>query len=310
MKKYHEEAEMQDVEGEAVTHLRYCYAICIEWLPEEVIRADENLCRLVKSGGKCFARIMRRASWNTVWVCIAADPRHLGDEKRSHLVEVSTSALPVDIGADTLMAAAIPHLLLDEDVELRHTAEENSKCPAFIEQQLSWDLYRVRIASDVHYLHHKERSHVIYFSQDELLTYMGVPSEQERSGEATSVPAAAARPAPQKPVELTRLEPVQVSEEDLKAAVDTMDIPEDLLSVQAQRHGSKSWQRWKQLLELILYRAVLRALSHKKVMQEIIRRVLVARKRFSKRLIRINDMYEKDGHIYWTIQVDVPPSLI
>jgi len=302
---------MQNVKKETASCLHYCYAIPVECLPIEILFEDKKLCRLSRDRGMCFARVLRPISWNRFLVVVATDPRQLYDERWSYVVEVPTSALPEEVRVTSLSAAIIPKILLDEDQDLRQVIDKYGECPAWFEFQLTEDLFRVRIASDVHYIHHKERSHVIYFSQEELLTYIGVPSEQERSGKATSVPAAAVRPAPQKqPVELTRLEPVQVSEEDLKAAVDTMDIPEDLLSVQAQCHGSKSWRRWKQLLELILYRAVLRALSHKKVMQEIIRRVLVARKRFSKRLIRISDMYEKDGHIYWTIQVYVPPSLI
>jgi hypothetical protein len=298
---------MQNVEGKVVTYLHYCHTICVAWLPDKVIRTDEDLCRLVKRGGKCFARIVSQASRNTLWLRIAADPRHLRNEKRSRLVEVPTSALTTDIGTVALMAAAIPPLLLEEDVELWHAIETNGMCPAFVEQQLSWDLYRVRIAPDIPCLIDKDRSHEIFLSQAELLTYMKEPSDEERPYECSTV---VVRPEPQKPVGLTSLESVQISEEDLKTAAGTVDIPEEAPLVQARRHDFKSWHRWKQNLELILYRAVLRALSHKKALQEIIRRVLVMRKRFSRRLISINDIYEKDSHTYWIIRVEVPTSLI
>jgi hypothetical protein len=194
MNSYQEEAEMQDIEGVAVPGLRYCYTICVEWLPEEVLRADGELCRLVKRGGKCFARILRRASRNTLWVRIAADPRHLGDEKLSHLVEVSTAALPVGVGVDTLMAAAIPAILLDEDAGLQHTAEEQGGCPALIECQINWDLYRVRIASSIYCLDDKNQSYVIYLSQAEVQDFMGYPPEKIEPAEVSEASAPACLP--------------------------------------------------------------------------------------------------------------------
>lgn len=53
---------MQDIARESLPRLRYCYAILVEWLPEKVLSADGNLRRLVKSGGKCFAHVLRRIS--------------------------------------------------------------------------------------------------------------------------------------------------------------------------------------------------------------------------------------------------------
>jgi hypothetical protein len=114
----------------------------------------------------------------------------------------------------------------------------------------------------------------------------------------------------QKSVDLTPLEPVDVPEEDIKAAVETVDIPEGIPLMQLPLRGSKLGRRLQRIVELVLYRAALRAVAHKKTLQETIRRVLVLRNQFRKRLICIRDMYEIDHHTYWSVQIFLPKSLI
>jgi hypothetical protein len=63
-------------------------------------------------------------------------------------------------------------------------------------------------------------------------------------------------------------------------------------------------------LELVLYRALLRVLEQEKEIQELVRRVLVSRKRFKRRLVAILDMGEIDQRAYWAVQMYVPASLI
>jgi len=189
-------------------------------------------------------------------------------------------------------------------------AEECGECPAWIECQLSWDLYRVRIAPDIHRLYDKERSHVLYLSLAELQAYIRFLPEQQTSDSTVAASELQVVSEPQKAVDLTPLEPVDVPEEDIKAAVETVDIPEDIPFVQLLLHGSKWGRRLRRIVELVLYRAVLRAVAHKKTLQETIRRVLVLRNQFSKRLICIRDMYEIDHHIYWSVQIFLPKSLI
>src|SRR6266699_2503937 len=217
---------MQQVERESVSRLRYGYAICVEWLPEAVLCADGKLRCLVKSAGKCFARVVRRTSWNSFQVCVAADLRHLGDEKRSRLVEVSASALPVDVRVDTLMIAAIPPRLLDEDAELRRVAEEHGGCAALIECQLSWDLYRVRIAPDIPRLGDKNQSHVIYLSQAEVQTYMGYPPEKVEPVEAPDATTCLPSTLREKVVgvRLKQLVSRPVSQEELVAGAEEIGV--------------------------------------------------------------------------------------
>jgi hypothetical protein len=302
---------MQDVEGESVTGLRYCYAICVEWLPDEVLRADGELCRLVKSGGKCFARILRRASQNTLWVCVAADPRHLGDEKWSHLVEVSASALPVDVGVDILRAAAIPAVLLDEDAGLRHTAEEQGECPALIECQINWDLYRVRIAPSISRLDDKNQSHVIYLSQVEVQDYMGYPPEEVKLAEVSDASASACLPFTpgEKTIRLKQLVSVPVSQEELIAVAEEVGIL-PLSAAALPRRGSPSWLCLSQLLEALLYRTLIYAVSHRRALLRRLSRAFLMGKRLGKWLIKIRATPIEDRPGYWCLRVHIPSSLM
>ncbi len=209
-----------------------------------------------------------------------------------------------------VLAAAIPELLLNEDDSLRQIAHRHGRCPAFVERQIHWDLYRIRLAADFQSLSDDERSHTIYLFQSEMQA-MGLLLEWEASEQVATAPATQPDlPKWQETVVLTPLEPVDISEEDIRGAASTLDGTAAILSGKAGRPGSKPWRQLRSFVELVLYRAALRAASHKKALQETIRRVLVARKQFNRRMISICDMYIKDGHTYWSIQVSVPSSLL
>ncbi len=300
---------MQDIEGESVPCLRYCYAIPIEYLPVEVLCNDKKLCRLGRDDGMCFARVLRQTSWNMFQVVVAADPHHLYDDQRSHLINVPASALPAEARVTHLSARAIPEMLLSEDQELRLLASEYGKCSALVECQLSWDMYRVRVASITDHLCNKERSHAMYLSQAEMQAYVAVVPEQEVAT-LVAVAVSSSISAEQKPFDITALEPILVSEEELKQAAGTVHIPQEIAPGITQSHGSKLWRCLRRFTELVLYRALLHALEQKKDLQEIVRRVLVFRRQFKRRLISIRYAYEIDHYTYWSIQVYVPTSLI
>jgi hypothetical protein len=286
------------------------YAMPAAIISGELLNEEKELQHLTRSGGICYARIERQVCKDLFRIRIAADPSHL-DNECAHLLFVSSTVLHAMTEIFQISAAIIPGELLGEEDSLQQVARQEGQCPAFIQRQIRWDLYSVRLAADSQSLFEDERSHTIYLSQSEMQAYIKLPPEWEFSLQAATAPATPPDfPERQEPVVLVPLEVEDVSEEDLRAAASTLDITEVDLSGKSRRPGSKPWRQLRSLIELVLYRAVLRAAAHKKVIQETIRRVLVSRKQFSKRLISICDMYMKDGHAYWSIQVNVPSSLL
>jgi len=296
---------MQDLVQESLPRLRYCYAILAEWLPEKVLRADNNLRRLVKSGGKCFARVMRRTSWDTFLIRVSADACHLGDKKLSHLVEVPISALPSGVGVGTLMAAAIPPILLDEDAELRGAVEKYGGCPAMIEAQLSWDMFRVRIATEIPRLGDKNRSHVIFLSNTEVRAYLGYAPEKATPVEVSDADGCMPSPLRAKAGRLTRLVSVQVSREELIAGAEEVGISPRSASV-LPRRGSPSWLRFSQQLNMALYRVLLHSISHRRVLRKKLCRAFWAGRLLGKWLIEIRAVPIEDRPGYWCLRARIP----
>jgi len=295
-----EEPEMQVISRKKTSDGCY-YALPATVIPAEVLYRDKNLCRVASRDGRCFAQVEYLVGRNIYRARIAADPCHPSDDQRSHLIDIPAATLPLSIQFSYISAAAIPELLLSEDGILRQIAHRDGVCPALIERQIHWDLYRIRLAADSQSLSDDERSHTIYLSQSEMQA-MGLLPEWETCEQVATTPATQPDlPERQEPVVLMPLDPVEISEEDLRVAASTVNLTVAVLSGKAGRPGSKSWRQLRSFIELVLYRAALRAASHKKALQETIRRVLVARKLFTNRLISIRDMFIKDGHTYWSI---------
>ncbi len=279
-------------------------------IPRELLNEEKELQRLAHWSGICFARIERQICEDLIRIRVAADPSYLDDE-RSHLLFVSSTELHAMTQIFQISAAIIPGELLGDDDSLRQVAHRDGQCPAHVERHIHCDLYRIRLAADLQSLNNDERSHTIYLSQAEMQACMGLLPVRETPEQMRATPAAPPDfPERPEPAALVPLEPVGISEEDLRAAAGTMDVTEAVLSGKARRPGSKAWRRLRGFIELVLYRAALRATSYKNALQETIRRVLVARKHFGRQLISIRDMYIKDGHAYWSIQVNVPSSLL
>jgi len=299
--------KMQTLHLEARSALT-CWPIPVEAIPAEVLDRDSVLRRSSSKAGYCFAQVIGQIDWNTYRVRIAVDTRNLHDEKRPYLVDVPAAELPPQARITHISALAIPEVLLSEDQKLRRVVCEPYEPFALFERQIDWDLYCVRVAPNAYSLFDRERSYLIHLSEAELREYMRFLPEQESSECSAVAPPAA--PASQRAVDLAPLEPVVVSEEDMQAAIETVNFSENIPLAKVLRHGSKPWWRLQLLIELVLYRAILRAVACNKALQETVRRVLVLRKRFGRRLISIRGMYEEDRHTYWSLQVYVPISLI
>lgn len=296
---------MDDLAGKSSPCLRYCYAILAECLPEKVLRADDSMRRLAKAGGKCFALVLRRTSWDTFVVCVAVDAHHLRNEKLSHLVEVPASALPPGASFDSLAAAAIPANLLEEDAELRHAAEVQGVCPALIEHRLDWDLYRVRVAPDIPGLGDVSRSHVIYLSQAEVQTSMGYPIEEVQP---VAAPEASERlPAAllEEETGLKRLVSVQVPQDELVVGAVELGILSPSLAV-LPRRGSPSWQRFSRQLKMALYRILLRSISHRRALRKKLCRAFWMGRRLGRWLIEIRASPIEDWPGYWCLRACIP----
>jgi hypothetical protein len=206
--------------------VRYCHAISATAIPEPVLRRDNDLRRIARRDGRCFARLVAQVDRNTCQVRVAADPRYTGDHRRSYLVEVPAAELLPQSEIISIAAAGIPGELLREDEELERTAREGGRCAARVERQLHWDLYRVRIAPTTRCLYDGERSYAIHLSQAEVQAYLRVVPQQEIPAPA----ADAALPSTSAEHELLggmALDPVLVTAEELKRAADTLDIPQE-----------------------------------------------------------------------------------
>jgi hypothetical protein len=98
-------------------------------------------------------------------------------ERRSHLITLSAAELPLPAKSAPISAAAIPEVLLSEDQELPPAAIEHGRWFAVVEHQLSWDVYRVRVAPRATELCNDERSYAIYLSGAQMQADMGLPPE-------------------------------------------------------------------------------------------------------------------------------------
>lgn len=208
------------------------------------------------------------------------------------------------------MAIAIPALLLEEDAELRRAAEEHGGCPALIECQLDWDLYRVCIASSISCLDDKNQSHVIYLSQAELQAYMGYPPEKVEPVEAPDTTTCLPSPLQEEivGVRLKQLVSVPVSQEELITGAEEVGVLP--LSASLPRRGSPSWLHFYKLLEELLYRVLLHAVSHRKALYKKLCSAFLLGKRLGKWLIRIRANPIEDRPGCWCIRVHIPACLI
>jgi hypothetical protein len=102
---------------------------------------------------------------------------------------------------------------------------------------------------------------------------------------------------------------VPVSKEELVAVAEEVGIL-PLSAAALPRRGSPSWLRVSQLLEVILYRTLLQAVSHRKALLKKLCRAFLMGKRLGKWLIKIRATPIEDRPGYWCLWVHIPSSLI
>jgi hypothetical protein len=294
---------------ENVLPILYGYVVPSEAIPTDVLYENKELRNIAQRGGVCFARIERQIDWDLFRIRIAADPSRLDDDERSHLLFVSSVELRTMMESFQISAAIIPEALLNEDSALGQIARQGGACFARIERQIDWDLYAIRIAAGLGFLNSTERSYRIYATLAELQSHARATQAQQVN---ITPPPPINPPAPvrRKDVEFRALEAITISEEEIRKAEETMVPLKEYPLVHRHRPGSKFLRLLRQWIDLVLFRAVLATLEYQKDLQESVRQALVSRHQSGKRLINIQDMYEKDHRTYWSIQVYVPVSCI
>jgi hypothetical protein len=178
----------------------------------------------------------------------------------------------------------------------------------------------VRVASLLNRLCDKTRSYVMIFSRDlfhqalildrelqklptcELREKVDAHAAEARGELSQESVASDANLAPSLP----GLQPVliDVPEEALQKAVDTMEVSESILAA-AQHRYPRLWGRLRRWIELALFRATLFALERQKELQHAIRCLLVSR-RCGQRLIRVHDVLQTDRQVTWLVRVEFP----
>jgi hypothetical protein len=283
------------------------YAMPVAIIPGELLNEERTLQHLAHLDGVCFARIERQVSEDLFRIRISADPSRLDDNGRSHLLFVSSVELRTMTEIFQISSAIIPGELLSGDGTLSQIIRQYGACFACIERQIDWDLYAIRIAADPRFLEDEERSHRIYVSLAELQSHARASRAQQKRIDPLP-PTNSSASVRCKDVEFRALQAITISEEEIRKAEGTMDPLEGIPLIHKHRPGSKFLRRLRQWIDLVLFRAVLVALEYQKDLQEAVRKALVTRRRSGKRLINIQDMYEIDGHEYWSVQVFVPIS--
>src|SRR6266567_426190 len=79
---------------EAALHVRYCFMLPEEFIPEAVLEKDKEFQRVVRKSKQCFARVECQSSWNSYQVRVAATPHNLNNDERSYWITVPPTALP------------------------------------------------------------------------------------------------------------------------------------------------------------------------------------------------------------------------
>jgi hypothetical protein len=283
------------------------YTMPVAVIPGELLNKVRSLQHLAHLDGVCFTRIERQVCEDLFRIRISTDPSRLDDKECSHLLFVSSVELSTMTEIFQISAAIIPDVLLNEDSALGQIALQVEACFALIERQIDWDLYTIRIAADPRFLDDEERSHHIHVSLAELLLHARASRTQQKRIEPPPLTNSSAS-VRRKDDEFKAMQAITISEEEIKKAEGTMDPLEGTLLIHKHRSGSKFLRRLRQWIDLVLFRAVLVALEYQKDLQEAVRHALVTRRRSGKRLINIHDMYEIDGHTYWSVQVFVPIS--
>lgn len=276
-------------------------------LPWELLDEEKELFRLAERGGVCFARVERQVCEDLFRIRVTTDPSCLEDNERSHLLFVSSADLHSMTEIFRIPAAIMPEELLGDDGALRQVVGRCGACFACVEREIDWDLYAIRIAADPRSLGDEERSYRIYISLAELQVYAKATRRQQKHIDPPS-PTNPSEPPGRKDVEFKALPPIAISEEEIRKAEGTMDPLKEHPLVHRHRPGSKFLRRLRQWIDLLLFRAVLAALEYQKDLQGAVRHALVLRRWSGKRLINIEDMYEKDHRTYWSIQIFVPVS--
>src|SRR6266699_7304381 len=78
---------------EAALHVRYCFMLPEEFIPEAVLEKDKEFQRVVRKSKQCFARVEAQFSWNACLLSVAATPQHLQNDERSHVIRVPLIAV-------------------------------------------------------------------------------------------------------------------------------------------------------------------------------------------------------------------------
>lgn len=296
------------INNDASSRVRYCFTLAAQFIPNAILEEDKALQRVVRRSGQCFAYVACQSRWNAYQICIAATPHHLHDDEQSHMIHVPATALPVLMDSTTLVAEAIPEELLLEDKELCAVVQKDGKCWAWVEHQVDWDCYRLRIAARQEYLHDKERSYVIFVSAMQLQGPEGSAQEvQCRTKKDVLQPAGTQ--VEKKHIEGRKTHTICISEAELLSATRTMDSLEENVQPEMCKPSLKPRQRVQQWIDLLLFRAALIALKYRESLQQVIRQVLVWRGHFRERLIRIKGMYEEDHQMHWVVQIKIPSTI-
>lgn len=283
------------------------YTMPVALIPGELLNKERTLQHLAHLDGVCFTRIERQVCEDLFRIRISADPSRLDDKECSHLLFVSTVELRTMTEIFQISSAIIPGELLSVDSTLSQIIRQYGACFAYIEHQIDWDLYAIRIAADPLFLDDEECSHRIHVSLAELQSHARASRAQQKRIDPPPITNSSAS-VRRKDDEFRALQAITISEEEIRKAEGTMDPLEGTPLIHKHRSGSKFLRRLRQWIDLVLFRAVLIALEYQKDLQEAVRQALVTRRRSGKRLINIQDMYEIDGYTYWSVQVFVPIS--
>ncbi len=295
------------INKETAMRVRYCFTLSAKFIPEAILEQDKELQRVIRKSDQCFALVEGRSHWNVYLIRIAATPHHLHNNEQSYVISVPFAALPVQMYGITLAAEAIPEELLLEDRELQSAVQHDGKCWVCVERQVDWDCYRVRIAAQQNYLHDKERSHVIFVSAMQLRGQEGsFQGTQCHTKKDVLKPAVAQTEKTH--LEMVKTHTVYVSEAELLSATRTMEPLEESVHPETCQPSRKPTRRVQQWIDLLLFRAALVALQCREDLQQVVRQVLVSRRRFRERLIGIRGMYEEDHQVHWVVQIKIPAN--